>query len=337
MKERVVYLDYIRIMACMMVVLMHAPMPSSNAVGVFLSSVSYFTSPCIGLFFMVSGALLLPSKESTGTFLRKRFLKIVYPVILWSLIYMGINWNTYSFPKGIIEALFSLPFSPQGNSVLWFMYVLMGLYLITPIISRWLEHVGKKEIEFYLILWLVTLCYPILELFLSINDGKTGILYYSSGYLGYYVLGYYLNRYSFSLKIISTLFLLSLGCVIYCKIGDIDVDFYRMFWYLSIFSAVQCALWFLLLKRFFEKHDYSRFRRKVQQVAALTFGIYLMHILIMRSLLWQVSFIQEISNYIVQSLLVAVLTFVLSLGCTYLISLLPGGGYLIGYKQKRVK
>lgn len=61
MKQRDITLDMLRIIACMMVVLMHSPIPSSNnANGLLLSSVSYFTAPCIGLFFMVSGALLLP-------------------------------------------------------------------------------------------------------------------------------------------------------------------------------------------------------------------------------------------------------------------------------------
>ena len=60
MRQRDTSLDLIRIIACTMVVLMHSPMPTENANGLLLSSLSYFTAPCIGLFFMVSGALLLP-------------------------------------------------------------------------------------------------------------------------------------------------------------------------------------------------------------------------------------------------------------------------------------
>lgn len=60
MKNRDLALDIIRVLACVMVVFMHAPLPSAQVNGMFLSSLSYFTAPCIGLFFMVSGALLLP-------------------------------------------------------------------------------------------------------------------------------------------------------------------------------------------------------------------------------------------------------------------------------------
>lgn len=60
MKQRDLSLDLLRIVACVMVVVMHSPIPSDNSDGIILSSLSYFTEPCIGLFFMVSGALILP-------------------------------------------------------------------------------------------------------------------------------------------------------------------------------------------------------------------------------------------------------------------------------------
>lgn len=53
-------LDVIRILACVMVVLIHSPLPESNADNsLLLVLVSYLAAPCIGLFFMVSGALSL--------------------------------------------------------------------------------------------------------------------------------------------------------------------------------------------------------------------------------------------------------------------------------------
>ena len=60
MKQRDLSLDLLRIVACVMVVMMHSPIPSDNSDGIILSSLSYFTAPCIGVFFMVSGALILP-------------------------------------------------------------------------------------------------------------------------------------------------------------------------------------------------------------------------------------------------------------------------------------
>ena len=50
-------LDILRVIAMMMIVLMHSPIPGS-ATGIVLAGISYLTAPGIGLFFMVSGAPL---------------------------------------------------------------------------------------------------------------------------------------------------------------------------------------------------------------------------------------------------------------------------------------
>lgn len=66
--KRLLYLDIIRLIACLMVIVMHAPMPgvAAETHGAFLVQSSYLTAPCVPLFFMVSGALLLPCKEGGG-------------------------------------------------------------------------------------------------------------------------------------------------------------------------------------------------------------------------------------------------------------------------------
>ena len=173
-KKRNYQLDLIRVIACLMVVIMHSPLPTDKSNTIFLNILNYSTAPCIGLFFMVSGALLLPVKEGTMSFLKRRLSKIVSPTLFWSLIYIGYNHyqgTNHTWWKDIL----SLPFSAQGHGVMWFMYTLTGLYLITPILSKWLDTCSKRELEFYLMLWAITLCYPLLRLFLFIQVGETGI------------------------------------------------------------------------------------------------------------------------------------------------------------------
>lgn len=146
-KQRDYSLDLVRILACFMVVLMHSPMQTENANGLLLSSLSYFTAPCIGLFFMVSGALLLPSpiytrytnasaENLTLTFLKKRLKKVLLPTLVWTSFYIAVKVCDGEL-KGheLLRSVISIPFSAQGHGVLWFMYTLIGLYLVTPIIS----------------------------------------------------------------------------------------------------------------------------------------------------------------------------------------------------------
>ena len=59
----------------MMIILMHSPMPDS-APGYVLSCLSYLTAPGIGLFFMISGALLLGTELPMGVFLKKDSQKL---------------------------------------------------------------------------------------------------------------------------------------------------------------------------------------------------------------------------------------------------------------------
>ena len=137
--QRIFYLDIIRIIACIFVILMHSPM---QGIGnrLILSSVSFFTAPCIGLFFMVSGALLLQTTLTTREFLKRRLGKIIFPVLFWTLFYICIRYFTSSVTlNDVLISVLSVPFSAQGNGIMWFMYVLIGLYLITPILSAWLN------------------------------------------------------------------------------------------------------------------------------------------------------------------------------------------------------
>ena len=172
---RDVTLDVIRVIACLMIVLMHSPMPRLGTSGMVLSGISYLTAPGIGLFFMVSGALLLKGNVDkpfeTRLFLQRRFAKILIPLVFWNLVGWGLE------QCGVKN-------TEQG--ILWFMYCLAGIYLLTPILSRWLSMTNVKEVEFYLLLWLLTLCVPFVKLFLPVNESDTSWLYYFHGETRHY-------------------------------------------------------------------------------------------------------------------------------------------------------
>lgn len=329
MNRRDTSLDIIRILACFMVVLMHSPIPSSNASGPFLSALSYFTAPCIGLFFMVSGALLLPVRTDYITFIRKRFSKILVPTLLWSLVYIGLRLYGSESEIDVIQSLASLPFSPQGEGVLWFMYTLSGLYLLSPILSAWVEKASQRELQIVLLLWCVTLCYPLLNFYVTTNTSTTGILYYFTGYAGYFLLGYYLKKYPESISPILTWTVAGAGVflLLALKYSGIEFDFYSLFWYESIFiAALAVAIW-KTVKAFKIENAPS----VMILLSNLSFGVYLVHILVMRHWLWHQDWITSISSYPLQSIAIAVLTFAISVLTCCLLSFLPYSQWLIAY------
>lgn len=116
----------------------------------------------------------------------------------------------------------------------------------------------------------------------------------------------------------------------------IELDFYSVFWYLSIFVAALCvALWIVVSKiahRFTMKDALAWW---LSLLANLSFGVYLIHILVMRYWLWQQGWILSITNYVVQCLVIATITIILSIVVCLLISLMPKSDWIIGFHNKK--
>ena len=325
-------LDILRLLAITMIVLMHSPLPDGNSPGWLLSGISYLTAPGIGLFFMVSGALLLRNKLSQKEFLKRRFSKILWPTLVWSVFYLALKY--WSEPPTAAEAtteVLSIPLTAQGHGVLWFMYTLAGLYLLTPILSQWLQRAGKREVLFYLGLWAVTLTYPYLKFFgLKVNDSDTGILYYFSGYAGYYLLGFWLSEYV-RLSRMKWLIVTALSCaaVVSAPAGLLlsgrEFDFYQLLWYLSLPVALMALLWWLLLHRF----NIKSLPDWVTRLSQLSFGVYLIHIFVMRWLLWPLPWVQALSGP-VEIVVVTIGTMTISWAVVWCVSRLPVSKYIIG-------
>lgn len=328
-------LDVMRVVAMFMIVLMHSPIPGVGTPGVVLSTLSYLTAPGIGLFLMISGALLLDNNLQQSDFLKRRFSKVLWPTLVWTAIYMVVKYIKEPMSGSeLLRTIVNIPFAPQGHGVLWFMYALSGLYLLTPILSKWLKTATRREIEFYLLLWGVTLLYPYLKLILDINTAPTGILYYFTGYCGYFLLGYYLRRYvtvcHIGIKTIVACFVAIAMCVLLvfaAKMYNTEVKIGELFWYLSMPVAIMSTAYFLILSRV--KAPASGSRELIARLSALSFGVYLCHILVMRSGLWNIAIIHDCGP-LLHIPVVVLLTCAISWALSYAIFKLPFSKYIIG-------
>lgn len=196
---RILWLDIIRVLAAFMVVFIHSPkiIESMNS-NIFYALYNYMMLPCVPLFFILSGYLLLPTKECLFPFLKRRMVRVVFPLLFWSIICVIIAHHN-SFQDCIWEICY-IPFYQKANGHYWFLYSLVSVYLILPILSEWLKLAKQKEIKFVLGLWFFVSALPCLNILLpGIFDGEGGyynVLYYNAGFLGYFLLGYYLKNYS---------------------------------------------------------------------------------------------------------------------------------------------
>lgn len=332
-------MDIVRIFACVLIFLMHSPRPDSGMSGNEASSISLLTAPGVGLFFMVSGALLLPVSGSSSLFWRRRIGKIVFPVLFWTLFHLCDNYyHGETDFTGILRTLPSIPFMACGRGFLWFMYTLTGLYLLAPLVSPWLEKCTRRELEIVLAFWCVSLCFPILKGFIRIDESTDGILYYFSGYAGYFLLGHYLHKYAPKLRwwLVPLCFLLPFLSAFFCKRNHLNVDFYHLFWYLSIFVVMMCYAWYSVIQHSFSRVSLpSRLTASLATLSNCTFGMYLMHIFLMRRWIWFFPYFREPNGGLTQSFLIFATTFIISFIITYFLSFLPFADYIIGYKQRK--
>lgn len=229
--NRIVWADLLRLMAILMVICIHCSDPfnvspearSNPEYNLWGSLYGTFMRPCVPLFVMLTGMLLLPVREEMNRFYKKRMLRIIVPFVVWSLLYnlfpyftgiMGWNPSLLSTmfayagdaPSQSLESclynISMIPFKFNSYTIpLWYIYMLIGLYLYMPFLSGWLKQASDKQIRTFLYIWGATLFLPYLSELLGKDIlgvsawNSFSMLYYFAGFNGYLVLGYYLyNR-----------------------------------------------------------------------------------------------------------------------------------------------
>ena len=219
-ETRIAFVDWIRVIACFLVMLVHA---SENFYGADDSGLAgnmsmlandanrfwvAFYDGALGrvsvpLFMTISAFLLVPIKSgmSMTDFYRRRFLRIMPPMIIFMLLYcfLPLAWGGMTWETSMND-LCRLPWNfPSMAGHLWFMYPLISLYLIIPVVSPWLEKATAKEERLFLYIFIFSTTMPWLHRFVS--DELWGecfwngfhALWYCSGYLGYLVLAHYIR------------------------------------------------------------------------------------------------------------------------------------------------
>ncbi len=296
--EIVSWVDVIRVIAIYLVVVVHVSGQLTNAWGqiptdqwLIADFYGGIARVCVPLFFMISGYLLLPRSESLRSFYTKRIPKILIPLMAWSLIYLGWYCGNHS---GICTPTFvwNLLLVQGAYYHLWFLYSLLSVYLILPVLRLMIRPETDKKLLWYLIaLWLVF--QPLLTLankFWNFSINLSAPL--APGLTPYFILGYLLGETTLTrvkgvLSAIIWLFVTLntiLGTYLFTRAsGQFDGFFYD-FLALNVILASGAA--FVLLRWLSEKKPFRlpNTQTAMRATAISTFGIYLVHVLVIEIL-----------------------------------------------------
>ncbi len=286
---------------------------------------------CVPIFLMLTGALILPKNDNLRDFLKKRFSRIFFPFIFWSCIYIGLQlnfkWDTENISKIIDFILLKLRTGASFH--LWYIYMLVGIYLTLPIISKWLNQATKKEIGYYLLIWIITSisAFPVVKNIMPEFD-----LRYFYGYLGYPILGYFLtynvttedNKIALAGIIIGTSTTILATFLASKNSGHWNNTFYN---YLSINNIISSSSIFIFFRNLSIRNNILKL--VLNLISKYSYGIYLSHILILNNLS-QLGINWRFINPIIGIPITTILCLATSLLLTYSISKIPFGKIISG-------
>jgi surface polysaccharide O-acyltransferase-like enzyme len=276
------WLDLIRALGAFLVVLAHVEYSGSGN-NVITNFYFVLTRTAVPLFFMASGFLLLSKSESYSDFYKKRALKVFIPFLIWSVIYLV--WQRESFDQSFLTILktyfIKILRGPRANH-LWFFYELFGLYLFTPILRLFVQKAETKDLLYFWGIWF--LFTPLAGLLQEFTPVQIGVEYYFlNGYIGYFIFGYLAGRIQFTRPQKMAALAIFLVSLIVTLIGFYLFDLYHIkSQYLGSYLSVNIVLLSTsLFVVFTGLHVPDKFYPAVSLLSRTSFGVYLAHVLVM--------------------------------------------------------
>ena len=345
---RILSFDYLRILACFGVVMLHASarlwyyLPTDSADWFFCNCLNITTRISVPLFVMISGALFLDPARSISLkdLWSKSILRLFLLYLLWMTLYALAAY--LSTPAEEQSVKFLVKSILTGRYHLWFLPMLIGLYALIPLLRTWLGAASKKEEEYFLLLFflfqigLTSLkCFLKTQELLSFLDGFQWTML--CNYLGYFILGHYLTHQYDNPKLTRLLFIglpfFYLGNVLVStfltyRSGEGESIFYDSFGILTALGTCAVFLFFIRRGQHGTGHaPHPIWETIITEISKSTLGIYLMHLFLMET---------PFPTYVLNSfptvpaiLFVTVYTFVLSLILSTVLRKIPVVGKYI--------
>ena len=282
------YIDYIRAFAAVTVVLLHIVMtlPANYTVeqlgvnnSIIFNGIYMPTKWAVPCFVMITGALLLrPEKNLEVTkicnYIRRMLCVLVLfgtSFALMELIYSERIIKIQMFLKAILNVL-----EQKSWSHLWYIYVLIGLYVVTIPLKCAIQKMKPKEFDLLIYVLIIgNFLVPTINT-LAKTDIYTFMIL--SEYATYFLLGYWLTTKKNILGNYTLLIAIGISLVM-IFLETLSLKYNKTVFELNhqskdIMTMIQSISMFLFLKNVCEQRNHGKL---ISLFSNCSFGIYIMH------------------------------------------------------------
>lgn len=298
-ENRMIHFDVLRILAAFSVVMLHSSaqfwytLEVDSTQWVIANSYNAVFRFGVPIFVMISGALFLAPdyRLDVKRLYKHNILRLCAIYAVWSCVY---GWkDCLGFGLKITDVKPILREMLSGRYHLWFLPMIVGIYMLLPVLKSWITHAEKKNIQYFLGLFVVLQVGKETLRALTVTDELHGILNLVQiemvcSYVGYFVLGYYLAHVGIGEKLRKAIYISVLPAMV-CNIvfGTLMVQKYGRGGYLvydsyGLFTFfIVTALFLFTVKNIPGSNMGKAGQAVIKEISADTMGIYVMHICLM--------------------------------------------------------
>ncbi|MBL0168404.1 MAG: acyltransferase family protein [Propionivibrio sp.] len=280
-------LDFLRVATALAVVLLHVSAvvvlnrPDVSSPGWWIANLANaLTRWSVPVFVMISGALLRSggSHIEPMKFYRGRALRLIAPLIFWTVFYVAIQ----AYIDGGLDLIALSKRLILGTPYfhLWYLYMIVGLYLVAPFLRMFVQASSRSAL---VLIYLITFSLSSLETILAslFKGGGNTFLSLFLPYVSYFVCGYLLHTGPIPSICRQAAFLtIFLGVLIALSVGAFYPFMGPKSW--AVMYSNFNPLVILMSLAFFQfgrgfRITSPRVRMTIHWFAPLTLGIYLIH------------------------------------------------------------
>lgn len=294
---------------------------------------------CVPIFILVSGALLLAPRTAAGPsatspvrdFYRRRLRRVGIPLLAWSVFYLGLR--AWTSPQGLtVHKLAEDLAIGKPYYHLYFLFVLAGLYAITPFLRIVVAHAKPRTLATFAgVLLAIGVVDQLLSMLLQTGQSNAATQFLP--YAGYFVAGLLLQRMALTrglVRLASTAFVLgaaftTVGTWAMLELAPVD---YADEYFVMPLSPTVLAMSFgavVLLRAWVARRPLEGTRgRAIGYLSALSFGVYLVHPAVLTQLRDRVTYPSDLGGVLTTGGAILVATLAVSIVVTAVGRRIPG-------------